>query len=55
MQEVYIDNDWLGDFTIFYWQKAISEGRETAALLFHVVQPLSICTEEMVNKVATVV
>ncbi len=54
MHGTYTDDEWLGDSTIFCWRKAFSKGRETASLLPHVGQPLSICTE-MVNTVTTVV
>ncbi len=54
MHEAYADEEQLGDLTIFHWHKT-SEGRETAALLPRVGQPLSICTEEMVNTIAAAV
>ncbi len=55
MHKVYTDEEWLGDLTIFHWHKAFSGGREPTALFPHVGQPLSICTEEMVNTITAVV
>ncbi len=53
--EVYTDDKWLEDLTIFHWHKAFSKGKETAALLPHVGRQLSICAEEMVNTVVRVI
>ncbi len=55
MHEAYTDEERLGDSTIFHWHTAFSKGRETIALLPHVGQSLSICTEEMVNTFAAIV
>ncbi len=54
MQEVYTDEEWLGDLTIFLWHKAFSEGWETTALLLHVGWPSSIYTEEKANTVTAI-
>ncbi len=55
MHKAYNDEEQLGDSTISHWHKVFSEGKETAALLSHVGQPLSICKEKIVNTVAAVV
>ncbi len=55
MHEADTDEEQLGDFTIFHWHKALFKGRETAALLPHVGQPMGICIEEMRNTASAVV
>ncbi len=55
MHKTYIVKEWLRGLRIFHWHKAYSEGRETTALIPHVGQPLSVCTEDIVNTVATAV
>ncbi len=55
MHKVYNNKEWLRVSTIFPWHKTFLEGGETAALLHHVGQPRSICTEELMNTVVTIV
>ncbi len=52
IHEAYIDEEQLEDLAIFHWCKAFFKGWKTTALLLHVGQPLSICTEKMSNTVA---
>ncbi len=55
MHNAYTDEEQLGDSTFFHWHKTFFKGRDIVALLPHIGRPLSICTEEMVNAIATVV